>query len=216
MTVDTLERPQAETPPPNRLRRDYGTWLIGAILVVSGALWLLDIAGVISMQAGVVLPALLAVVGLALIVGSRDGPHTGLAVFGIFLTVAVVAIAVSPPNVFRDGIGEHAYTVASQDDLAARYSVGMGDMNLDLRDLTLTESAEVEVTVGAGDMVIRIPADTEVAIDASVGAGEIELLGQQVEGVSVTRSYESDGFDEAEHTLTLDLGVAAGKIEVTR
>lgn len=217
MTTDTLPKPEAETAsPPPRRGRDYGAWVIGALLVVFGVLWLLDVAGVFSLRVAVVLPTLLAVLGLALIFGAWDGPHTGLVVFGVFLTVAVVVAAVSPPNAFRGGIGERNFAVGSQGQLAPRYDVGLGDLRLDLSDLTLTESAEVDVTVGAGEILVELPADIPVTIDASVGAGEIDLLGDTVDGVSVTRSYTSEGFAGAEDTLTLDLDVAAGKIEVTR
>lgn len=217
MTTDTLQRPDSDaSSPPERRTRDYGTWVIGTLLVVFGILWLLDVADVISMRAAVVLPTLLAVLGLALIFGAWDGPHSGLVVFGVFLTLAVVAAAVSPPNAFRGGIGERNYAVANQGELAPRYDVGLGDLRLDLSGLTLTEPAEVDVTVGAGEITVRVPTDTAVAIDASVGAGEIDLLGETVDGLSVTRSYVSDGFSEAGATLTLDLDVAAGKIEVTR
>lgn len=217
MTSDTLHREETETsPPPPRRTRDYGAWVIGALLVVFGGLWLLDVAGVVSMRVAVVLPVLLGVLGLALIFGAWDGPHTGLVVFGVFLTVAVVMAAVSPPNAFRGGIGERNYTVGSQGQLAPRYDVGLGDLRLDLTDLTLTESAEVDVTVGAGEILVRLPDDLPVAIEASVGAGDIDLLGDTVDGVSVTRTYTSEGFTEGEATLSLDLDVAAGKIEVTR
>lgn len=217
MTVDTLQRQETESgPPPPRRMRDYGAWVIGVILVVFGTLWLLDVAGVLSLRAAVILPSLLAVVGLALIFGAWDGPHAGLVVFGVFLTVAVIAAAVSPPNAFRGGIGERNYAVGQQAELAPRYDVGLGDLRLDLRDLTLTQSAAVEVTVGAGEILVQLPADTPVTIDASVGAGDIDLLGETTDGVSVTRSYTSEGFDGAGAALTLDLNVAAGSIEVTR
>lgn len=189
---------------------------MGAILVVFGALWSLDVADVIELRAALILPGLLAVVGLALIVGATDGPHPGLVVFGVLLTVAVVAAAVAPPNAFRGGIGERNHRVERQADLATRYDVGVGDLSLDLRDLQLTESTEVEVTVGAGEMRVMLPEDIEVSIDASAGAGDIDLLGERSDGISVSRTYESDGFDTADTRLRLELDVAAGSIEVTR
>lgn len=217
MTTDTIQPPPVETPPePARRRRDYGALVVGAILVVFGALWLLDLAGVISLRAAVILPSVLAVLGIALMAGAWDGPHSGLVVFGVFLTVAVVAAAVAPPNAFRGGIGQRSFVVSDQGELEDRYDVGVGDLRLDLRGLTLTESAAVDVTVGAGEIHLLLPADVEVAIDASVGAGDIDLMGTRADGISVTRSYVSDGFDEAGAALTLDLDVAAGEIEVRR
>jgi hypothetical protein len=44
----------------------------------------------------------------------------------------------------------------------------------------------------------------------------VDLFGEVNDGLSVTNTYTSDGFDSATVTLTLDLDVAAGNIEVDR
>lgn len=212
--IDERSTPSDTAPgPPNR---PYGSIVLGLVLVAAGILWLLDALDVFDLRAALVLPILLALVGLALIIGSFDGPHSGLVVFGVFLTVAVVLTAVFPPNAFSGGIGERTFRVASQESLDPSYNVGMGTLTLDLSELSLTESTSVDVTVGAGEMLIRLPADVPVAIDASAGAGEVNLLGEQTDGLSVNREYRSPDYDTAEVTLTLDLNVAAGEIEVTR
>lgn len=210
---ETTERP-VDTPPGPR--RPYGAVVGGALLVVVGALWLLDATGVIELRLAIVLPAILAVIGLALVVGSFDGPHPGLVVAGVFLTIATLAVAAAPANVFVGGVGERNVQVSNQADLASTYNVAMGELRIDLRDLRLTESAEVSATVGAGELVVLLPPDLAVDMSASVGAGEIDLLGERGNGLSVSRSYTSDGFESADVTLTLDLDVAAGNIEVDR
>ena len=74
----------------------------------------------------------------------------------------------------------------------------------------------MEATVGAGDLTITLPRDLAVDINASAGAGQVDLFGEVNEGLSVTNTYTSDGFESATVTLTLDLDVAAGNIEVDR
>jgi predicted membrane protein len=113
-------------------------------------------------------------------------------------------------------VGDRAFVVESQDELATRYEIGMGDLRLVLGDLVLVESAEVEVAVGAGELVLIVPEAVPVSIEATVGAGEIEMFGETVDGFSVVERHVSPGFDEAPATLTLDLDVAAGRIEVRR
>ncbi len=209
-----------ETPTPvqaaGQKKRPYAAVVTGALLVVVGILWLLDAIDVIDLQAKVLLPSLLAVIGIALIIGAFDGPHTGLIVAGVFVTLATLAVAVSPADAFHGGIGERTFRVTEQASLAPRYDVGVGELHIDLSGLDLTESAEVEATVGAGEMTIVLPPDVPVTIDASAGAGEIDILGETSEGLSASKTYTSDGFDTAEVTLTLDLSVAAGSIEVSR
>jgi hypothetical protein len=188
----------------------------GLLLVVVGGLWLLDAVDLIEVEAALVLPAALAIIGIALIIGAFDGPHTGLVVAGVFVALAAVAFAAAPENAFHGGIGERNVIVTDEADLAPRYDVGLGELRLDLSDMVMTESAEVAATVGAGDINVLLPPDVPVTIEASAGAGKIDLLGQTSDGISVSRTYTSDDFDTAAVTLTLDLDVAAGNIEVDR
>jgi hypothetical protein len=185
-------------------------------MIVVGGLWLLDALDLIELRAAIVLPAALTVIGIALIIGAFDGPHTGLVVAGVFVALAAIAFAAAPENAFHGGIGERNITVTEQALLLPRYDVGLGQLRLDLSDLVMTESDEVAATVGAGDITVLLPADVPVTIDASAGAGKIDLLGETSDGLSVSRTYTSDGFETAAVTLTLDLDVAAGNIEVER
>lgn len=214
-TTDTLERPGTEMVPTQKTR-PYGAIVSGALLVVVGGLWLLDAIDVLDLRAAMVLPVVLAVIGLALIIGAFDGPHTGLVVAGVFVNIAVLAVAAAPPDAFHGGIGERDIRVTDQANLAPRYDVGVGEMRLDLGDLDMTYSDAVDVTVGAGDLTILLPPDVPVDIDASVGAGQVNLLGETSDGLSVNRTYTSDGFESAAVRLTLDLDVAAGNIRVDR
>jgi hypothetical protein len=183
---------------------------------VLGGLWLLDVIGAIELEAAMVLPAVLGVIGLALIIGAFDGPHAGLIVAGAFVTIAVLAVAAIPPDAFNGGIGERNVRVTDQAQLVSQYNVGLGELTLDLSELAMTESADIEATVGAGDLTVLLPADIPVDIDAAAGAGEVDLLGEVENGISVNQSYSSDGFDTAPVSLTLELDVAAGNIKVER
>lgn len=215
MTALDVKPVEPETPQ-RPWTRAYGSVVLGTILVLVGALWLLDAIDMIELQAAVVLPAVLAIVGVALVFGAFDGPHSGLVVFGVFLTVAVVAAAVAPFDSWRGGVGERQHTVANASELAPEYHLGMGELRIDLSDLRLTESATVSASVGAGTIEIVLPPDLAVSIDANVGAGDIDLLGERSEGLGVSRSHVSPDFDTADVALTLDLDVSAGEIEVTR
>lgn len=212
--IDERTTDPATVPVPRR--RVYGSVVLGLVLLGAGVMWLLDALEVVDLRAAVVLPVLLGIVGLALVIGSFDGPHGGLMGLGVFLTVAVILAAVFPPNTFEGGIGERNYRVTSQEQLRSGYSVGMGTLSLDLSDLSLTESTAVDVSVGAGEIVIDLPADLPVAVEASAGAGDITLLGEQRDGLSVESDYVSPDFTDAPVRLTLDLHVAAGSIEVSR
>ncbi|HET7847237.1 MAG TPA: hypothetical protein VFL72_07060, partial [Acidimicrobiia bacterium] len=139
-TTETLERPETTLAPAPRPGR-YGAMITGALLIVVGGLWLLDVTHVIDVEAAMVLPVALGVIGLALIIGSFDGPHVGLIVAGVFVTMAVLAVAAIPPDAFNGGIGERNIRVTNEANLAEQYNVGLGELRLDLSDLSMTESA---------------------------------------------------------------------------
>jgi predicted membrane protein len=214
--VSTPDTTSTTVTTPGPSRHTYGAVVAGIVLVVVGALWLLHATDVIELDFGILVPAILAVIGIALIIGSFDGAHTGLVIAGVFLTILTLALAVAPAGAFRGGVGERNIMVGQQSELADRYDLGLGEMSLDLSELDLTSSAEIAVSVGAGQINIILPEDLEVDIDASAWAGQIDLLGERAEGLSVTLDYTSDGFDTAPVTLTLDVNVAAGDIKVER
>lgn len=214
-TTDTLVRPQPTLEPEKR-RISFGSLLGGAILVVLGSLWTLDVAEVVELRWAIVLPALLTVIGLGLIFGAWSGPHSGPVVAGLFLSIAVIGLAVFPLNSFSGGVGNHQFRVTEQTSLAPDYEVGVGDLTLDLSDLVMVESAAVQVSVGAGNVTVVLPPSVPVDVEGTIGAGQMNLLGERGDGLSVNRHYQSEGFEGANITLTLDLNVGAGNIEVAR
>jgi len=207
-TTDTLERPEAEATAP----RVYGAVVSGALIALLGALLLVDALDLIELRASMILPSVLTLLGLALIVGSFNGPHPGMITAGVFVTLGAFAVAATPPEAFSGGVGGQEVRVTEGADLEASYEVGIGELSLDLSDLVLTDSKVVEVNVGAGDLTITLPPDLAVNVTALASAGGVDLFGDEGDGVSVTRTYVSEGFESAD--VTLDLEVAAGKIEV--
>ena len=213
MTALETREPSVEKGGPPR---HFGSVVLGAVLVAVGSLWFLDALDVISIRAAVVLPAMLAIVGLALIVGSFDGEHSGLVVFGVFLTVAVIISAVAPVDAFRGGVGERQFRAETGADLETDYRLGVGDMRLDFSNLELTEPEAIRASLGAGTLQVDLPVDLPVRIEARSGAGEVTIFGENSDGLSVSRTYESPGFDPAGPGLVLELEVATGEIEVDR
>ncbi|MEX0863479.1 MAG: LiaF domain-containing protein [Acidimicrobiia bacterium] len=215
-TPDTPDQAVQTAPATKTPSRSYGPVVAGLLLVAIGSLWFLDVLDVIELRFALVVPAVLAAIGLALIIGAFDGPHTGLVIAGVFVTITTLALAVVPDGVFSGGVGERNIVVADQSELEERYDLGLGEMNLDLSDLDLTSSTTIAASVGAGQLTITLPPDIPVAIEARVGAGEIDLLGEGADGISVDLDHTSDGFDTAPITLTLELSVATGNIKVER
>lgn len=197
-------------------RSNFGLIVTGAVLVVLGGAWLLDALDVVRLRAALILPGLLVLVGLALMIGSFDRPHPGLIPLGVLLTVATVFGALTPPEALQGGVGDRTWVVASAADLRERYEVGVGNLTLDLTQLPLTGTRTVRVAVGAGDLTVIVPSGTAVRAEASVGAGEVIVFDQRSDGLSVRRTVQTDGYDNATNRLNLDLQLGTGTIEVRR
>lgn len=191
----------------------FGTVVSGLILLALGMLWLLDELEVLNVRLALVVPIALGVVGLSLMLGAFRGSHPGLVTLGVFLTIATLLISFFPVG-FRGGIGERNVRVTEMSQLDDRYDMALGKIEIDMSDLDLTESAAVEMSVGAGEIQVRVPENVALKVEASVAAGEIIVRDRTSQGLTPSLDYESEGFATAPVTLTLRINVGAGKIEV--
>ncbi len=216
MTMLEQERVTPETPPPLPPSSNYGSVVLGVVLVVTGLLWFVDAVGLVDVRLLVILPAALASVGLALIIGSRDGPHTGLVVVGLFITGAVVLAAVAPSGPVDGVIGERSFVVSSVAEVQPNYDVGIGDLYLDLSDLRIERSMELSAEVGAGRLVVDLPQGVPVQVEGTVGIGELRMPDERFSGLGLNHTFETSDFDESPARITIVADVGVGELEVTR
>jgi phage shock protein PspC (stress-responsive transcriptional regulator) len=209
---------EAEAQP--RPRSVLGALTVSLAAVSLGLLGLAHAAGAaVPVSAYLALPLL--VVGLGLVVGTWWGRSRGLAVLGVALAVVLVPVA----TLERLDVAERFDDAAVQRTVAPTELAGLDGSTLELgaADLTYDLSAvdvagtttDVALRVGWGEMRVVVPADVTVRIDASVGAGELDLLGDRSEGVGLTRSLTDEGRPDA-GTLVLDLEMGLGTVEVDR
>lgn len=78
------------------------------------------------------------------------------------------------------------------------------------------EEIPIIVTSWAGDVQMIMPENLEFRIDASVKAGEINVLGNIVDGVNRTMEYETENYDEAVKKLDIFLDLKAGSIRIDK
>lgn len=148
----------------------------------------------------------LAVVGLGLIIGARRGAGYGLLVVAAPLAGFVVLASLAGPLHFEHGAGERNYAPGSLTELQDEYRLGAGSLNLDLRNVDLTEDRTVRAAVGFGEVIVTLPEDMSVRNDCQVTFGETNCL----TGGALT------GTDPDSPVLTLDLAATTGTVEVRR
>ena len=185
-------------------------------LTLSG-LGIAQAAGVAIPLAGYLAAALL-VIGLTLVAATWFGMARGLLPVGVLLAIAVVIITAAGPaiRVPSAATSTHAYT--SLAELPAGDSTDVGTLSVDLSRLAVTSDVTYAAHVDLGQLVVRVPEDTTVLINYKADLGAVRAYGAEVKAGSDLAGDVKDPQPTrpGQHTLTLNLSVDAGNIEVQR
>lgn len=217
-----LQQPTGQTRPrsPARLNsaapeHPHEGGAFGALLVIGGVAWLLTALHVVSFGWTTIGALMLAMAGLAVTAlgatGHRSGP---LQLLGTWLVV-LLALAITVPAVnLTGGIGDRVERPVSVAMIEGPYELALGRLTLDLRELELPAgTTRIEATLGAGDLVVQLPPEVGVVVEADVGVGESLLLEEVRSGVGVSHRRVVEGSGS---TIELALSVTTGTVEVTR
>jgi phage shock protein PspC (stress-responsive transcriptional regulator) len=155
--------PPAPAPPrgPSVFLRFAGAVVAGAAVAV-----VLDASGAVDLRASTVAVLLgvgaLAAGVTAAVAAGRRGTGVTLAL-GIVLAVAAAGVAAIGPQL-DDGVGYRAYRPTTAADIQPQYRLGLGFLELDLRDVALAPGSvtTVKADVGAGHIELRVPDDVRV------------------------------------------------------
>ena len=173
-----------------------------------------------DVTARVVFAAALGVVGLGLVVGAFAGRARGLVVWGVVLTALASAAAFVPDVDVDGGVGDRTWRPATVADLQSEYQLGIGDAELDLSRLDLTDAGRqrVEVRQGVGDLTIVVPDDVVVRIDADVQGGDLRLPDREdIDGTDLSeRVVVPEGSSPGSAVLVVDAELGIGSLEVRR
>jgi phage shock protein PspC (stress-responsive transcriptional regulator) len=107
--------------------------------------------------------------------------------------------------------GSREIVVTDPADLSGDYSADIGNLTLDLSDLSLETARTVDVSVDAGEIVVYVPDDLSVAVTATVGAGDVILPDVDRSGFDLEETWTTG---EDDPLLELDLAVDTGQITV--
>lgn len=191
--------------------------VVGALLVVAGLIWLLDSIGAIDFPLRAILPIALVLTGVALVVGSRGGPRPGLIVLGALLTAALTLGSIVLPRgpVRSEGVGQRAETPVAASELRRDYRLAAGELVLDLRRLDdLRGKRETRARVGMGRLVVLVPEDLAIRVEARAGMGRVEVFGREASGAFGVEQMAVREGSGTRGRLELRLSVGMGEVEV--
>ena len=208
---------QPPSPPRPPARPSLFAPVLGALLAAAGLFGLLAVLDVYDVDVAAALAAGVVIVGAAIAIGAMTQRRVGgLVVLGLFLLAAFSVAAVTPVSVGA-GIGEKNERPTTVAALEPGYEHGIGELDLDLGGITLPEgTTSVDASVGIGKLVVTVPEDIGVLIDAHAGMGSIDLLGAHEDGVDADRILTLPGATPRAPVLDLEADIAIGDIEVRR
>ena len=192
-----------------------GRLVLGLIILLIGLGWFLQAAGVVDQLAwDWILPAVLVVIGAALLADAKGKSHGGLIALGVILTIILMAGAAgATPITTSGGVGDRNIEIASINEVED-VSLFAGNLTVDLRQLTLPEgTTSLKVSVFAGEIQVYAPSSAVVEVKANTLFGEINAFGEKRSGVGVNLDTTSPGTGG---TLELDVSSFAGQIGVSR
>src|SRR5688500_8231795 len=175
-------------------------------------------AGVFVLAAlggGTTLAILAIVAGVALVVAGLAGGARWLIVPALVLVLPLAIVAAADVRV-DGGVGERTYRPATVDEMRAGYELGAGELVVDLRDVDLPAGAtRMEIDMGIGHAVVRVPEDACVSSDVQIGAGHAQVLDRVSDGLDVDLAQAATPAGDGPR-LVLDGELGIGALEVVR
>ena len=113
-----------------------------------------------------------------------------------------------------NGVGNRDIAVTSVENLPSNYELGIGTLDLDLRQLKVpVGETHVNANVDVGDLHVLVPADVALRVHGSAEVGEVDLPdGIGGEG----RNVESDLVETGLRVLVIDGHVGVGSVRIER
>lgn len=153
--------------------------------------------------------AVLGVIAIGLLIGSFWGNGGPLIVIGVLVAAVLAASTLLPSS--RNG--EYRYEPTASAEVSTTYRLGVGRVDLDLTlidDPGALLGRTVTVHTGVGQTRIIVPRDLDVAVDAYVRVGGIQIFDRENNGTVARLDYRAD----AQSHLTLRIIQSVGQIQV--
>ena len=180
----------SNTPPLGMrfLRGDRDVWKrIGVVtlVVVGSGLAAIGSAWATGTGSGAVVAGVVIVLGLALAAAALRGGARWLILPALAIALPAGVVAAADVDL-HGGVGDRTYRPASAQDLRESYRLGVGHLEVDLRDVKLPPGDHpLELKVGTGHVELIVPGGVCVATKTRIGAGYVGALDHDSGGLDV-------------------------------
>jgi phage shock protein PspC (stress-responsive transcriptional regulator) len=205
-----LYRAAGGHPDANTAARRVGLALLLAVVTVTG---FVAVAVGAALGGGAVIAGLVIAVGAALTVSAFIGGQRWLVLPALILAIPLGFVAATGIDV-DGGVGDRDYEPTTVSELHDGYELGIGELNLDLRQLDLPPGrTPLKLDMGIGSVRVIVPDDVCVASDVRVGAGYTRVLDRDSGGLDVDWR-QSPISNSGVKRLVIDGDVGLGELQV--
>ena len=212
-------------PPPAPPVKMSGTKSAKRLRLVSLIVLGLTLTGLgIAQAVGVAIPlagylaAALLVIGVTLLAATWFGMARGLLPVGVLLAAAVLIVTAAGPALrIPFATSHHAYMTVAELPTAGDFE-DFGELSVDLSQLALSSDASYSAHVDVGRLDVTVPKDANVVLNYTADMGAVRAYGDEVQaGPELTGQIKDpQPAQPGQRTLTLNLSVDAGNIQVQR
>ena len=145
-------------------------------------------------------------------IGTWFGHARLLIVLGVvLLPFAFAASLIDVP--IEGGFGSHFVSPSNAEELRDEYRLTGGQIVLDLTRIEDTgEPIDITATVAMGEIVVLLPDDAGLELDAAVGGGQLRILGTAEEGTNLEERQVVEG-DGPQFVLDLESGLGLVQVD---
>jgi len=184
----------------------------GFLLISLGVIFLLDKLDVMDVGDffSTFWPVILIVIGFRLILNRNAG---GSAESSKDTLIQNDEQSVKYSKVF----GDVKLRLESQDFNGGSISIMIGEIALDLSRADIKAGDKILTLSGViGEISVTLPKTLNVSVKANVTIGDIKILDTSDDGFSITRTYQSEGYETAKKKLYISVSQVIGDIEIRR
>lgn len=161
--------------------------------------------------------AALLVLGVTLVAAAWLGRARGILPAALLVLLATVSTSVSGPVAQQHGWGAQEVAFTEVSELATGGHQEFGELKVDLRNLKATTDASYAAHVDMGSLQVEAPKNMNVFINWRVESGALIVDGkQQQAGSDLHGLVRPTTLDPRRHTITLNLSVDQGVVQVQR
>ncbi|MDX6650470.1 MAG: hypothetical protein QOJ97_2421 [Solirubrobacteraceae bacterium] len=201
--------------PDGKIKAGRVVAITAAIVGGAIALTALMIGAVLATGSGGGVWVAVAVIalGVVAVAGALAGRRRAAWLLVPAALVAIPAGLVAAADVrFDGGWDDRTYRPATASAVpAGGYKLAGGYMRVDLRDLRLAPgtTTEVPVQIGMGAVTVIVPPSVCVQSDSRIGAGYVNVLGDEHSGLDVRRGIQGASGSAPRVHLSADVGMGA-------